>query len=55
MDAATMDTLLATQCFDLMTLDLMLPGEDGLSILRRLNPAKHPAVIMWRNTLRIHT
>ena len=46
MDAATMDTLLATHSFDLMILDLMMPGEDGLSILRRLNPAKHPAIII---------
>ena len=31
-----MDRLLARETFHLMVLDLMLPGEDGLSICRRL-------------------
>jgi two-component system phosphate regulon response regulator OmpR len=31
-----MDTVLAQESFDIMVLDLMLPGEDGLSICRRL-------------------
>jgi len=35
-DAATMDRVLARERYDLMVLDLMLPGEDGLSICRRL-------------------
>jgi two-component system phosphate regulon response regulator OmpR len=35
-DAVTMDQALAKDRFDLMVLDLMLPGEDGLSICRRL-------------------
>lgn len=35
-DAAAMDKLLAHERYDLMVLDLMLPGEDGLSICRRL-------------------
>ena len=35
-DAAAMDRELAHEAFDLVVLDLMLPGEDGLSICRRL-------------------
>jgi two-component system phosphate regulon response regulator OmpR len=35
-DAAQMDRALAREHFDLLVLDLMLPGEDGLSICRRL-------------------
>lgn len=35
-DSAEMDTLLKTEQFDLFVLDLMLPGEDGLAICRRL-------------------
>ena len=35
-DAAQMDRALLREHFDLMVLDLMLPGEDGLSICRRL-------------------
>ncbi len=35
-DSAGMDHLLARERFDLMVLDLMLPGEDGLAICRRL-------------------
>jgi two-component system phosphate regulon response regulator OmpR len=35
-DAGVMDRLVRRQPFDLVILDLMLPGEDGLSILRRL-------------------
>jgi two-component system phosphate regulon response regulator OmpR len=35
-DAAQMDRALTREHFDLMVLDLMLPGEDGLSICRRL-------------------
>lgn len=31
---------------DVMVLDLMLPGEDGLSLLRRLDTTKPPAVIV---------
>src|ERR1044071_6739026 len=50
-DAAAMDKLLARERYDLVVLDLMLPGEDGLSICRRrrsetgaLGPP--PAIIM---------
>ncbi|MCE1186391.1 two-component system response regulator OmpR [Zoogloea sp.] len=35
-DAAQMDRALLREHFDIMVLDLMLPGEDGLSICRRL-------------------
>ena len=35
-DATQMDRALLREHFDLMVLDLMLPGEDGLSICRRL-------------------
>lgn len=45
-DATEMDAHLATADYALMILDLMMPGEDGLSVLRRLNPGKHPAVII---------
>jgi DNA-binding NarL/FixJ family response regulator len=31
---------------DVLLLDLKLPGEDGLSVLRRLDPAKPPAVVV---------
>ena len=50
-DAAGMDKQLARERYDLIVLDLMLPGEDGLSICRRLRaqspqPSLGPAVIM---------
>jgi two-component system OmpR family response regulator/two-component system phosphate regulon response regulator OmpR len=35
-DAAQMDKLRKREHFDLLILDLMLPGEDGLSVCRRL-------------------
>lgn len=35
-DAMTMDQMLVKDRFDMVVLDLMLPGEDGLSICRRL-------------------
>jgi len=38
-DSAQMDRALNREHFDLMVLDLMLPGEDGLSICRRLRSA----------------
>jgi two-component system phosphate regulon response regulator OmpR len=41
-----MDRLLQRETFHLMVLDLMLPGEDGLSICRRLRSAKNPLPIV---------
>ena len=44
--AAAMDRELAHEAFDLVVLDLMLPGEDGLSICRRLRSADPQLAIM---------
>jgi two-component system phosphate regulon response regulator OmpR len=46
-DAAAMDKQLGRERFDLVVLDLMLPGEDGLAICRRLR-GQHssPAIVM---------
>jgi two-component system phosphate regulon response regulator OmpR len=38
-DSAEMDAVLAKEHIDLLVLDLMLPGEDGLAICRRLRSA----------------
>ena len=46
-EAAAMDRQLARERYDLVVLDLMLPGEDGLAICRRLHAQNDaPAVIM---------
>lgn len=46
-DGTAMDILLARDRFDLLVLDLMLPGEDGLAICRRLRAAgERMAIIM---------
>ncbi len=45
-DARQMDQILASTPIDLVVLDLMLPGEDGLSICRRLTADGGPAIIM---------
>jgi two-component system, OmpR family, phosphate regulon response regulator OmpR len=54
-DAPSMDRQLSRERYDLIVLDLMLPGEDGLAIGRRLRganagagaaPASTPAIIM---------
>src|SRR3989442_6229092 len=46
-DAPGMDKQLARERYDLVVLDLMLPGEDGLAICRRLRAQNGaPAVIM---------
>lgn len=45
-EASGMDKALAQERFDLLVLDLMLPGEDGLSICRRLRGAKNPIPVI---------
>src|SRR5436309_4599757 len=46
-DARAMDKQLARERYDLVVLDLMLPGEDGLAICRRLRGQQtSPAIIM---------
>ncbi|MFV2061313.1 MAG: response regulator [Gammaproteobacteria bacterium] len=45
-DGHAMDDYLKTNSVDLFILDLMLPGEDGLSIAKRLRQTMDPAIIM---------
>src|SRR5688572_12097342 len=50
-DGAAMDKQLARERYDLVVLDLMLPGEDGLAICRRLKgkdaaQSGAPAILM---------
>lgn len=45
-DAPMMDRALHREHFDLIVLDLMLPGEDGLSICRRLRAAENTVPII---------
>ena len=45
-DAKAMDRLLRDGRFDLIVLDLMLPGEDGLSICRRLRATTRIPILM---------
>lgn len=45
-DGAEMDARIAAERPDLIVLDLMMPGEDGLSILRRVRKPGGPAIIM---------
>jgi two-component system phosphate regulon response regulator OmpR len=45
-DATAMDKALTREIFDLLVLDLMLPGEDGLSICRRLRGDKNGTAII---------
>src|SRR3954465_14261281 len=46
-DGAGMDKQLSRERYDLVVLDLMLPGEDGLAICRRLRAQQvSPAIIM---------
>lgn len=44
--AAEMDRLLKEQAYDLILLDIMLPGEDGFSICRRLRAQSTTPIIM---------
>jgi two-component system, OmpR family, response regulator len=46
MDGAAMDAALAKRRFDMVILDLNLPGEDGLSICRRLRAGKNLPIII---------
>lgn len=45
-DGAEMDRALAERPADLVVLDLMMPGEDGLSICRRLAEAGPPVIML---------
>lgn len=45
-DGVAMRTALNDQCIDLVVLDLMLPGEDGLSLLRWLQEHQGPPIII---------
>src|SRR5262249_4413542 len=45
-DGAAMDRVLSRARPDLIVLDLMLPGEDGLSICRRLRARGGPPILM---------
>lgn len=45
-DSAGMDRALERELYDLIVLDLMLPGEDGLAICRRLRGNSNPVAII---------
>jgi two-component system OmpR family response regulator len=45
-DAAEMERALSRGGIELVVLDVMLPGEDGLSLCRRLAASEGPAIIM---------
>src|SRR5919199_5950704 len=45
-DGRAMDRVLAESRIDLIVLDLMLPGEDGLSLCRRLRAASSVPIVM---------
>ncbi|MDP2809611.1 MAG: two-component system response regulator OmpR [Rhodocyclaceae bacterium] len=45
-NAAAMDKALSRELYDLIVLDLMMPGEDGLSVCRRLRGAKNDVPII---------
>ncbi len=45
-DAADMDAKLATGRYDLLVLDIMMPGEDGLSVCRRLSAERRLPIIL---------
>ncbi|MES1202650.1 MAG: response regulator [Pseudomonadota bacterium] len=45
-DAKGMDAVLDRQRVDLIVLDLMMPGEDGLSVCRRISASRRIPVVM---------
>ena len=45
-DAVELDAKLATGHYDLIVLDVMMPGEDGLSVCRRLSANGKPPILM---------
>ena len=52
-DGVAMDQALAAQTFDIAVLDVMMPGEDGLSILRRLAADGDLPIIMLLSLIHI--
>jgi two-component system, OmpR family, response regulator len=50
-DAAAMEKVLDHRKVDVLVLDLMLPGEGGLSICRRLSTPRGPAIIVLSATV----
>ena len=49
-DGPAMDRALAVSRFDIIILEVALPGEDGLSICRRLSPTSLPIILMSADT-----
>lgn len=45
-DAAALDEALGREAIDIIVLDIMMPGEDGLSVCRRVSAAGGPPIIM---------
>ncbi|WP_374348129.1 response regulator [Chitinimonas sp.] len=45
-DAPSLDTALESHRYDVMVLDLMLPGEDGLSVCRRIRSKSSMPIVM---------
>lgn len=45
-NAAAMDRALSANLVDVIVLDVMMPGEGGLSICRRIRDANGPAIVM---------
>lgn len=43
---SALDALLAARAVDLVVLDIMMPGEDGLSICRRISSLDGPSIII---------
>jgi two-component system, OmpR family, response regulator len=45
-DGDTATQLATTQPFDALIMDIMLPGRDGLSVLRKLRDERHPVPVL---------